>query len=700
MIPPGSFMIDPDSPHLVVAGFHLIPALVWALVAYRYWVLGRSDAPQTLLFRILPLLTGLQAVHYGAHVCMEMTPTELGGRAAGLHPALQILISLSLVATAVLFRHLVLLLAIREQRPSRRWLALNYGTAALVVLALIASPLVPERIVAAPGVAARAIAGWYGAVMMGLGIFEIYRLARRGIWPRHFHVAFGATFLGAVALLGLGDVLLSMVLSGSDAAGTANMSVLVHTSVGLATAAPFALGVLGEFLRSLVLTVTGISVAGAAVFLFPGALASLANEELRDLLRVVTTFGLLLLFVPGSAWLRGVIDRVVFRHNRRCHEELRTCLVTLPLELGTGELGRRALAELARIMGLTGAALLLTRARVEAVVHGDLAFDELRRVWPRGARGATLPTRPFGLYWLRDGTLREALATANVVLVVPVHSPRGPWGHLFITTGLLSQATSEEHLETLAAFADELALLLDACELLARAVAVERSLAHAEKLAAVGEVAARIAHEIRNPVTAARSLAQQLAREAMHAGEHRLILEELDRVERQVQALLRYARRETFELRPVDVGASVRETVAGFEGRFEEAGVALALDTEESVVVSADAEKLRQVVVNLVENAIDALGAVAPDERRLEVSVRAADGRAVIRVADSGVGVPPEALPRLFEPFFSLKPQGTGLGLAIAKRTIEAHGGRIEASSPAGSGLEIAIALPLLREAQ
>src|SRR2546425_8185340 len=93
----------------------------------------------------------------------------------------------------------------------------------------------------------------------------------------------------------------------------------------------------------------------------------------------------------------------------------------------------------------------------------------------------------------------------------------------------------EDDVEGFQAFVAQLALLLDGADLLARTIAVERSLAHAEKLAAIGELAARIAHEIRNPVTAARSLAQQLAREpaSPFAAEHRLILGELERVERQ-----------------------------------------------------------------------------------------------------------------------------------------------------------------------
>jgi two-component system sensor histidine kinase PilS (NtrC family) len=252
----------------------------------------------------------------------------------------------------------------------------------------------------------------------------------------------------------------------------------------------------------------------------------------------------------------------------------------------------------------------------------------------------------------------------------------------------------------LAAFVGQLARVLDATELLARAVAVERSLAHAEKLAAIGELAARIAHEIRNPVTAARSLAQQLCRDpaSLFAAEHGLILTELERVERQVAALLRFARREDFRFAPVDLAELVRTTVDAFRARLEAGGVALALELDEDVVVRADAEKVRQVLVNLIENAIDALRERG-DGRRLAVTVTGANGTAALRVADNGPGVPAAALPHLFEPFFTLKTGGTGLGLAIAWRTVEAHGGRIETTGAPGAGLAVTVVLPATEEA-
>jgi two-component system sensor histidine kinase HydH len=269
-----------------------------------------------------------------------------------------------------------------------------------------------------------------------------------------------------------------------------------------------------------------------------------------------------------------------------------------------------------------------------------------------------------------------------------------------MNTGIMRGLFRQEDADAFEAFCGQLALVLDAADLLERAVAVERSLAHAEKLAAIGETAARIAHDIRNPVTAARSLAQQLARGATSGDTDaaHVIVEELDRVEQQVAALLRFSRREEFRFGPVDLGALARAALEPLRPRLEAARIHIELDAPGGIVARADGEKMRQVIVNLIENALEALRE-ADGPRRLMVVVSGEDGMARLQVGDTGPGVPAEALPRLFEPFFSLKPTGTGLGLAIAKRTIDAHGGRITAEAGPGNGLRIDLEVPLARAA-
>jgi signal transduction histidine kinase len=353
--------------------------------------------------------------------------------------------------------------------------------------------------------------------------------------------------------------------------------------------------------------------------------------------------------------------------------------------------------EFVRIMELRGAGVLL-EADGTALTAGAIDVEPLQRVWPRGTEADALPTAVFagGVFRELPLPLQQALIDAEVVGVMPLVSPRRRWGYAFITTDFLRASFTHEEIEAAQALAGQFALVLDAAELLERAVTVERSLAHSEKLAAVGEMAARVAHEIRNPVTAARSLAQLMVRDpsSPHAAEHaELILAELGRVERQVQALLRFARREEFSFEPVDLGELVRSALEPLRARLEANGVAVEVDIDAGVVARGDREKLRQVVMNLLDNAADAVG--GSDDKRVALAVHGMNGAAVLEVRDSGPGVPVEALPRLFEPFFSLKTTGTGLGLAIVKRTVEAHGGRVEARAAAGAGLSLRVELPV-----
>jgi signal transduction histidine kinase len=371
-------------------------------------------------------------------------------------------------------------------------------------------------------------------------------------------------------------------------------------------------------------------------------------------------------------------------------------------DLGTRECCHRALAALLSVYRLRGAAALLRDGALVRV--GSIDLGAVAEVWPKGAAADALPEAPAGEYDAHDlpVELGIALLESELHSVVPLVSPRKRWGDLFLSVDRLASSFTEEDSQTARAFVAQLARLLDAAEILAHAVAVERSLRHAEKLAVIGETAARIAHEIRNPVTAAKSLTQQLHRAELAPADTEaaaLVLGELERVERRISSLLRFARWEEPVLEDVDLGELARATLESFRPRLGAAGIELELELEQSVVVRADREKIRQVVVNLLENALDAM----IEHRgggRLELAVRANDGTGCLRLRDDGPGIPPEALPRIFEPFFTSKAGGTGLGLAIAGRIVEGLGGHINARAADGGGAEFAVELPVARRAE
>jgi signal transduction histidine kinase len=704
-------MTGPSAFQIVAAGVHFVPALVWVIVAQNSWRLVRTRQPQSHFFRMLPWVGTAVAINYLQLTLICLIPIEIERRHLTGVIALFVWNDWMIFAVVALARHMAYFFPTPERLPSRAWLAVNYGSLVLIS-ALDLFCRGPSQVALLPQYAAlyAALRILYQVVMLSSILVTVVRLARPGGWgswsgvwmPRRAD----AWFLGG-GLLSMLSWLVLLALGGWQTPPQlwepTPSNVALDMIAGIGFVAPLAVRILGEVVRGFVITAAMLLIAGVLSHGVMMAAAVPALEAFRPLVNFAFTAALVLLLVPGHTWLRGAVDHLIFRRRRRRREELQNFLHTLSPELGAAACCRRALVEVVRVMPLRGVAIVLDNGDV--FEQGAISVAAIAREWPRSTATGVSPDRALVGYELRElpVALQGVVSDAGIVGVAPIVGGRHAWGTLFISTSLLAATFSAEDVQTIEAFTDQLALILDGAELLARVVSVERSLAHSERLAAIGELAARVAHEIRNPVTAARSLAQQLAEEpasplnADHAG---LILTELDRVERQVAALLRFARREEFQFAPVDLGELARTTVDALRPRLEAAGITVAIDAPAGITAQADREKLRQVLINLIENARDALADENTNVKRLSLVVNRHNGSATLQVSDTGPGVPPEALARLFEPFFSLKPQGTGLGLAIAQRTIEAHGGTLTATGANGRGMTFAIELPAIEAIQ
>ena len=239
----------------------------------------------------------------------------------------------------------------------------------------------------------------------------------------------------------------------------------------------------------------------------------------------------------------------------------------------------------------------------------------------------------------------------------------------------------------------------------ATGVSRERRALEGRHVRSLEDLSAQVAHEIRNPITAAKSLVQQMGEDptsAENIGYAKVALEELDRVERSVAHLLRYAREEDLRLEEISLADVLDSALETLRDRIDAQGVRLVREDGHDDVVRGDAEKLRRVVINLVGNALDALAVRSSGRPMLEVLAgeNLAGTECWLRVRDNGPGVEAAALAQIWSPFFTSKASGTGLGLAIAKKVVEAHGGTIEASSQPGAGAEFTIALPKASSAE
>jgi len=215
--------------------------------------------------------------------------------------------------------------------------------------------------------------------------------------------------------------------------------------------------------------------------------------------------------------------------------------------------------------------------------------------------------------------------------------------------------------------------------------------------------AASVAHEIRNPITAAKSLVQQIGEDPTSPDNVeycRVAVEELDRVERAVAHLLRFAREEELQLEQVELRAVILSALDRVGDRLEK--VDLQLDLDEDDQLRADDDKLRRVVINLVGNALDALDNAGTEAPVIRISTghNLAGNEMWLRVLDNGPGIPPEQIDNVFDPFHSSKASsgGTGLGLAITQKLVEAHGGSVEVSRETSAGTEMIVTLPIVGE--
>jgi len=227
----------------------------------------------------------------------------------------------------------------------------------------------------------------------------------------------------------------------------------------------------------------------------------------------------------------------------------------------------------------------------------------------------------------------------------------------------------------------------------------QEQLIQAAKLAAIGELAANVAHEINNPLTSIIGFVElmkeyddiELIKNRLEIIEHESI-----RARDIVRELLNFARKRPLQLSDVDINSILREVSLLTGTQAKSARVQIIEEYGEIPKMIGDPNQLKQVFVNLINNAIHAM----PEGGRLEIKTSHIDEEISIIFKDTGTGIPADILPRIFEPFFTTKREkGTGLGLSISYRIIEDHGGRIDVESEEGKGTTFIIRLPVINPA-
>jgi signal transduction histidine kinase len=310
-------------------------------------------------------------------------------------------------------------------------------------------------------------------------------------------------------------------------------------------------------------------------------------------------------------------------------------------------------------------------------------------LWTRGIAITLVPALGIALGWWTATRLERSVARIQVTLHDPLLSAPDHLGTVHVRGGA-----------DLASIQQQVQVVVDRLRQTGEELqATRQEVLRAERLAAIGGLAAGVAHELRNPLTSVKLLLQHAAarggQAAIGAQKMDLILDEIERMEATIQGLLDFSRPAQPQRKLHDLRETIERALHLVAGRAEKQHVVAAMDLgEHPLTVNGDPQQLHQVFVNLLINAIEAM----PHGGALGIFLVPADDdeQIAVEIRDTGEGIPAELLPRLFEPFASAKERGTGLGLAVSRRILQEHSGSIAVRPGTLRGTVFMVSLPIV----
>ena len=463
----------------------------------------------------------------------------------------------------------------------------------------------------------------------------------------------------------------------------------------------------------------------ALVFVVLTVWVNQGNTSLYLFNTVVAAFVMLILLEPLSVWVEDRTVALFFRQRFTFLESARQLLRRTANVIDVPELAAMVLDALNETRRVTHASIYLlaedrpgfrlldsrgpqpavfmdagtARALVTRTERAQL-FEAVER------RAAELKAQPLEARKAREevrrlNEVRSAMEQMKAGITVPLMGNDRVLGFMNLMDERVPEAFASDEIALMLELADHFATVVENSKLYEK-------MRERDRLAALGEMAAGLAHEIRNPLGAIKGAAQCLDPKTVPPEEREfieVIVEEVNRLNGVVTAFLDYSRPLKQHFGPTEVNEVVTRTIRLIQNDVP-AHITVKVELGESLArVDADAEQLKQVLINLAQNAIQAMGMTKGDIviRTLKPE-RFGDFRAPdaveIQVSDTGPGIPVDQQLNIFVPFFTTKEKGTGLGLAICQRIVKNHGGNIAVQSRVGEGTTFSIRLPSLPSEQ
>lgn len=421
--------------------------------------------------------------------------------------------------------------------------------------------------------------------------------------------------------------------------------------------------------------------------------------------------GLLFAFNPVKQSVERLANRFFFQrfmHSRALlqnlsHEFNATALPNLPYLMD------RVSITLEEVFGAEMASVTLLGMEELLPALGNSAPAPLPQellVWTRAN-----PNRVLDLYEIQSPEIQQVMQDHRISAVIPLAKDSELIGAVVLALREVESPLTPEERDLLLLLANQITMVLEKYQILEHKILLERKVLETEKLSSLGRLAASVAHEIKNPLSSIKAIVQSAREEVAHRGDPladdlSVVIEEMDRLNETVNRLLNYIKPELSpqKLAPVEGILEGVLDILRYESQKRKANFVREFSGEVHYV-RGRAEDLKSIMFNLVLNGLEAMPSggtltVRTASKKQEDEKASTRGRkyVVVEVQDTGVGIPPERLSAIFEPFHSSKEQGTGLGLAIVKQKIDELGGKISVESKEG-GTRFTLELPVLGRA-
>jgi len=575
----------------------------------------------------------------------------------------------------------------------------------------------PEAGGASPGLTALETAVRLAALAVSVGLIAVSLVAFRSQRQPHERTSANILYFGLIA----GTIL--------PAAGFATESLFPEarlstgTALAILAAVLFGLTLLFDYVRKRVFyadivlkkSIAYTLVSGVILFLYFLLLVWYGDDLQRYLkigpmwLMILFLLAAAFLIEPLKASIAKLLDRVFYRAHINYRETILETSRQLNYTMDIPTVIDLSLNKISSVAYLKGGYFFLRSGEAEVFECAAARNPEIEDF-----RSVQIPASWQVVHWLTDkqGPIElfdrlnhrrflalppeeiALLRSLEVSVIAPLVSRDRLLGILLLKAKLSGELFSYEDINFLGILCNNAAIALENARAREKEQAFMQTMHHQKRLALIGQMAANIAHEIRNPLVAIKGLGQ-LVSDSFDGGDPRaqhmkVLNAEVNRLQNVVSELVRFARPMELAKDVMDLNACIQDAVDLYAEESRKRRIHLEFRPGyEAIRLTADFEKVKQVLINLLQNALDA---TPPDGRVLVESFLdgAADASgafeaAGIRVTDTGPGIPAELREKVFEPFFSNKESGTGLGLAIARSIVEEHDGTI-AVGPAADG--------------